>query len=387
MQNLDWRPNIRALGMLMAGLLAAFLLIEHGLFRFVLVPDDGVGVVSIRGVARYAAKARAIMRHADGSQSLVTINGDGWNSTKPVYPLAKTPGRVRVAVIGDRYVHARLVDGDKSFPEVIERELNDRGVDAEVFRFGMEDAPLSQHLQVLRREVVSFRPDIVVVNVDTEALRVGDRGWPGPDAPGGDGSKFLQLATDPVGRIIEVQPLGIKRTLADRLRGLRTVRYADALLDRGGEWCERTLRIAAKAGAGPSLDLDTSRTMRYVLLQFKRIALENGIRIVLVTNGVRDRIYAGHDPHAFQAGKHDQALAALAFELGLAHLDLHAAFARDWQQHQTRFEFPLNWQWNELGHDLAGTETARYLLRDERMLGQRPLASRSLPNTVPVSAN
>ena len=74
--------------------------------------------------------------------------------------MTKTPGVLRVAVIGDSYVHGSFVNPDQGFPEVIERELNAAGVRAEVLRFGMDGAPLSQYLHMLRREVraVPARP-------------------------------------------------------------------------------------------------------------------------------------------------------------------------------------------------------------------------------------
>jgi hypothetical protein len=48
---------------------------------------------------------------------------------------------------------------------VIERELTGAGVAAEVLRFGMDGAPLSQYLHLLRREVRAFKPDVVLVQL------------------------------------------------------------------------------------------------------------------------------------------------------------------------------------------------------------------------------
>jgi hypothetical protein len=53
----------------------------------------------------------------------------------------------------------------EGFPEVIERELTRAGVAAEVLRFGMDGAPLSQYLHVLRHEVRAFKPDVVLVQL------------------------------------------------------------------------------------------------------------------------------------------------------------------------------------------------------------------------------
>ena len=49
--------------------------------------------------------------------------------------------------------------------EILERRLQVAGLDVEVMRFGMDGAPLSQYLQMLRREVRAFKPDIVLVQL------------------------------------------------------------------------------------------------------------------------------------------------------------------------------------------------------------------------------
>ena len=142
-----------------------FAFFELVVFGMILKPDDVLPNVSINGVVRYQPNTRATFRHPDGTQSLVTINAQGWNSTKPSYERAKTPGVLRVAVIGDSYVHGSFVNPDQGFPEVIERQLNAAGVRAEVLRFGMDGAPLSQYLHMLRREVRQYQPDVVVVQL------------------------------------------------------------------------------------------------------------------------------------------------------------------------------------------------------------------------------
>src|SRR5690606_20949577 len=118
---------------------------ELVLFRYVLVPDDVLHNVTIDGVVRYVPGTRAVMRHPDRSTSLVTINADGWNSTKPAYAVARRPGVERIAVVGDSYVHGAFIDVDKGFPDVLEHELAARGRAVEVYRFGIDGAPLSQY--------------------------------------------------------------------------------------------------------------------------------------------------------------------------------------------------------------------------------------------------
>lgn len=151
--------------LLVGSLLACLLILEFVVFGLFLKPDDVLANVSRNGVVRYEPNTRPIFRHPDGRQTLVSTNAEGWNSTEPHYALARRAGGLRVAVIGDSYVHGSFVNVEEGFPEVIERELTRAGVAAEVLRFGMDGAPLSQYLHVLRREVRAFGPDVVLVQL------------------------------------------------------------------------------------------------------------------------------------------------------------------------------------------------------------------------------
>ena len=116
------------LALLAGSVLACLLFLEFVVFGLVLRPDDVLRNVSSNGVVRYQPGTQAVFRHPDGTQTRVSINRQGWNSTKPAYSEAKTPGVLRVAVVGDSYVHGSFVDTAQGFPEVIERQLNAAGV-------------------------------------------------------------------------------------------------------------------------------------------------------------------------------------------------------------------------------------------------------------------
>ena len=208
------------LAVALGSLAATLTVLELVVFGMLLKPDDVLPNVTINGVVRYMPDTAAVFRHPDGTETKVTINGDGWNSTRPSYTLARTPGRRRVAVVGDSYVHASFVDVGQGYPEVIERTLAARGHDVEVLRFGMDGAPLSQYLHMLRREVVRYRPDVVVVglihNDFDESYRM---------LKSRTGSSFLKVALDDAAAPVEVPPAEFKPGIADALRSFATFRY------------------------------------------------------------------------------------------------------------------------------------------------------------------
>ena len=183
-------------------------------------PDDVLANVSVNGVVRYLPNRRAVFRQPDGRETLVTTNARGWNSTKPDYAPAASAAALRVAVIGDSYVHGSFVNVEEGFPEVIERELNAAGVRAEVLRFGMDGAPLSQYLHMLRREVRQYQPDVVVVqlihNDFDETYRFLRTRY---------ASSFLKIGMSEAGRPVEIAPVDVKGGGSDVLRNSNTFRY------------------------------------------------------------------------------------------------------------------------------------------------------------------
>ncbi|MDX2289930.1 MAG: SGNH/GDSL hydrolase family protein [Hyphomicrobiaceae bacterium] len=347
--------------------------IETIVFGLVLKPDDVLENVTLNGVVRYQPGQQAIFRHPDGRATLVSINADGWNSTKPAYVEARQPGVQRIAVVGDSYVHGAFVDLADSFPEIIERQLNAAGQPTEVYRFGMDGAPLSQYLHMLRREVVRFRPDVVVVplihNDFDESYRLLKTRY---------ASSFLKLETSTDGGVREVAPAPFSPSLADRLRAFATFRYvyyetglylnAKDIVSRvfwGGqeEWDARFIQSAVDIRK--IADHDANRVFaRHVLAEMKALADTHGFKLLFVMDGVREAVYADKPQSAFEVGRLNALAAELTSELGLEFLDLYEAFKADWLVHGRRFEFAYDWHWNRRGNLIIASVISEKLLAD-----------------------
>jgi hypothetical protein len=374
------------LALLAASLLASLLFAEFVVFGLFLKPDDVLANVSRHGVVRYQPNTRATFRHPDGRESRVSINAQGWNSSKPDYAQTPEAGRLRIAVIGDSYVHAGFVNVEEAFPEVIERELKGAGVAAEVFRFGMDGAPLSQYLHVLRREVRAFKPDVVLIqlihNDFDESYRFLKTRY---------ASSFLKLGFDAAGGPFEIAPADFRPGMADRLRAFNTFRYLyyktnaylrlKRLVSRywwGGEEEYAPEFISSAVDARKITDhLSNRRAARYVFSQMRRLAEEDGFKLVLAMDGVRDAIYSGKGLESYEVAQLNRLAAEVAAELAIPFLDLHATFAAHYARNQQRFEFAYDWHWNELANQLVGAEIARFLRRDRdfsriRAAGARP---------------
>lgn len=356
--------------------LATLAFLELVVFGVILKPDDVLPNVSIDNVVRYKPGTHAVFRHPDGSETLATINAQGWNSTKPDYPRARTPGVLRVAVIGDSYVHGSFVNVGEGFPEVIERQLNSAGVRAEVLRFGMDGAPMSQYLHMLRREVRAFEPDIVVVmlihNDFDESYRFLKTRYT---------SSFLKLAIDESGAVTELPPADFTPGSADLLREFATFRYlyykTNAYLQL--KWMVSRLWWGGSEEYAPefissAVDIrnlaDARRNRlaaRYVLAQMQALADSDGFKLAVAMDGVREAVYAGKGPHAYEVGKLNIIARDVTAELGLPFLDLQDTFAADYARTRERFEFSYDWHWNVRANRLAGKAIARMLLTDPHL--------------------
>ncbi len=367
-----------------ASLAICFLVLECFVFRVLLLPDDVLPNVSINNVVRYMPRTDATFRHPDNRETRVRINGDGWNSVRAEYTLERTAGVARIAVIGDSYVHGAFVNTEEGFPEVLEQELAAGGQKVEVLRFGMDGAPLSQYLHMLRREVRRFTPDVVVVQLihndfDESYRALHNR----------TGSSFLKLAQAHDKRLVEIPPVDFKPGFADVLRNSATFRYLyyetnayltfkhliSALYWGGSdEWNPEFVSSAVdirNIGDHAKNRLIT----RYVMAEMKALAKRDGFKLAFAMDGVREAVYAGKPVASYEVGKLNAMARAVADELELPFLDLQEAFQQDWTQHRQRFEYAYDWHWNGRANMLVGKAIARFLRSEPRLLGRTALSS------------
>ena len=374
------------LALLTISLGALALVLEFVVFRYILVPDDVLENVTINGVVRYKPNSQATFRHPDGTTTRVTINADGWNSTKHSYSVnrALNPERTRVAVVGDSYVHGAFVNVEEGFPAILETHLNKRMGPTEVYRFGMDGAPLSQYLHVLRREVSVFKPDIVVIplihNDFDESFRFLHTRY---------ASSFMKVRAKTDGSFEEVPASPFKPGVADLARKSATFRYLyyetnlylhlKALISKyywGGKE-EFKPEFISSAVDIRNLKDDNALQIhtRYVLKQIQTHARNNGYKILFVMDGVREATYAGKSASTFDVGKLNKLAATLTGELGLPFIDLQTVFDAHYRKNAERFEFSYDWHWNKLGNKLVALSIAD-------TLEQNPTWFRSNPRTV-----
>ena len=348
------------------GSVIVFLLFcELVLFRFVLPASDVPRNAFVNDVVRYQPGQSGVWRVRDEIAAPYRINAQGWNSPQPDYPVERRPGTSRVAFVGDSFVEALQVPFDKTFAEVVGARLSAKGP-VEVQRFGVAGAPLSQYLQMIEREVVQRRPDLIVVN-----LVHNDFDESFVFKPGRYTSSFLKLKIEG-GRVTgEVAPALWRAGWLEFLRQSATARFllyrwqvrpqalVDAILGPA--------KAAGEGGYAANIDVasvlaqeaDIRVATDYLFGRLKARADAIGAKLQLVMDGDREAIYAGRS--GSPALKLNRIAAEMATKRGIAFLDLHPVFAAEWAKAGKRFEFQADAHWNEYGHQVAGTALAEAL--------------------------
>jgi hypothetical protein len=94
--------------------------------------------------------------------SFVRINSDGMRDSE--HTIAKPPGTIRIAVLGDSFAEAMHVPQEQTFWSVLGRELSACAQRRyEVLNFGVSGYGTAQELLMLRSRVWKYSPDIVLL--------------------------------------------------------------------------------------------------------------------------------------------------------------------------------------------------------------------------------
>jgi lysophospholipase L1-like esterase len=352
-------------GLIAVSLAIGLLLCELVVFRFILLASDVPANAFGNDLVRYMPNQLGVWRVKNEIAAPYAINAQGWNSGAGDYVLPRAPGVSRIAVVGDSFVEALHVPNDRSIAERLAMELGRDGMRPDVYRFAVSGAPLSQYLHMIEREVLSYRPDWIVV-----VLVHNDFDESFQFVQGRYTSSFLKLRVKD-STIAEIPPTPWRADLNEWLRHTATVRFLYYRWRVRLESIRSLLLPAARAGqeryeanveVEPVLrELPTIRlTTDYVLARLARLQQREGTRVLIAIDGVRAVIYSGRTSDILTLNRLTGELAA---RHGLSFVDLHAVFNADWAAHHRRFEFESDYHWNEYGHAVVARAIARVIAK------------------------
>ncbi|GJM03567.1 MAG: hypothetical protein DHS20C08_20680 [Rhodomicrobium sp.] len=364
------------MALLAGSLLFCFLVFEFVIFKYILKTSDPIPNTSFNNVVRYEPLSKATLYEPDGSSHTVEINQHGWNSSHKVYNELKPAGTTRIAVIGDSYVQASAVNVKEGFADVVEQQLNKDGIKAEVYRFGIDGAPLTQYLHMLRREALKYNPDIVVLQLIHNDFDESYRFLYGRYS-----SSFMKVKLQG-DTITEVAPEPYKPGTIDMLKKSSTFRYLYYqtglaltirrlinLTNGGGDKEQAAPVTEPKHGFIQSAvdvrnitEMDKIRRVTaYTFKELVKLQKKHGFKLLIAMDPVREAIYTGKPSSEYEANRLNEIAMDEALKNNIAFLDLGTAMRADYKANEKKFEFPWDWHWNKQGNQIAGQAIAAKL--------------------------
>ena len=287
--------------------------------------------------------------------NVVKVNNFGFVSNIDYDEESTTP---LLAIIGDSYVEALMVPTDETGGAKLAELL---GGIARVYTFGKSGAPLSQYLIYAEYARDTFSPDamaIVVVSNDFDrSLTKYTSSSPSWHrfVENHDGALELvryDFSPSWKHRAVRKSALAMYLTANLKLKELRL------------PWGSRG-QAAVKGTAGdtrlnedPRAAARITDSKRAVDEFFSQLPTRSGLstsRIALVVDGLRPEVYEDSQPNSSQGRPFDvmrRYLMDAADSKGYVVIDMQPIFMNHYKTNGNRFEFPNDFHWNSLGHEL-----------------------------------
>ena len=348
----------------------SFLFLEFVVFRFILIAADIPRLDFVDGIVKFEPNQRGVWRVKDEVKASYNINANGWNSIHNQYDMHKATSKYRIAIIGNSFVQAFQVDFDKSLAEQLESRLGKERF--EVIRFGIRGAPMSQYLHMLRKEVMAYQPDLVVV-----ILGHNDFSESYQYKQGRDTSNFLKIKIENGIVSEEVQPkqfqkqwytLIIENSATWRYLAVRQkVRFEtlrDLILGQKVANEEYQANIPVS-----TIDIDRVNNeivTNYIFRKIKEYCNNYGVELLVVMDANRQAIYSNLDLHETEVFSLHVIAKNAAQENGIHFIDLHPVFENDFAENHKMFNFEIDAHWNVYGHQVVADTVFQYI-RDHRL--------------------
>ncbi|MEX0751906.1 MAG: GDSL-type esterase/lipase family protein [Xanthobacteraceae bacterium] len=345
-----------------ASVLVLLALCEFVVFRYIWLAGDAPRLDFVNDVVRYAPDQHGVWRVRNRIAAPYRINKQGWNSGIGDYVRERRTKTARIAVVGDSFVEALQVANTESLSEVMGRALTKSGLPAEVYRFAISGAPLSQYVHMVEREIVGYRPDWIVVIVVHNDFDESFRFMQGRYT-----SSFMKFRIENGKVTGDLPPIPWRPGPIEMLRQTATARFLlyrwqvrpqaliDLLLPRPAGAAEDPWAANVEIGRVLAAHREIAAVTDHATARLAALARGIGARLLLVMDGDRQAIYRGAGSPALALNR---ILADAAERHGIAFLDLHPVFAAHWAAHRRRFDFDTDGHWNEQGHAIVGNAIA-----------------------------
>lgn len=346
------RNALKNFGLALGSLLLTFLLLEIVLALFCEVTDDLQYQASPGGGLRLRPNQQGVYVREGGSggdyiAARFRVNNVGFNNGRD-YTRERRQAPIRVAVVGDSFVEALQVEVDRSFSQIMELELQERGIDVEVYSFGVSGFGTSQVLHLVQETVLSYSPDFLIYLFipndlgDSSAYRGRSRWTPQYDLD--SGGDLVQLPH-------RTYKLPAWRQLVKHSRLFRYLYYqrrlSEVIRSRGQP--PPAERPSPGSGASNPQREQAWLVVEELLSRLDESLQQNRVPWLLVWQGEADLDF-------YRDVRTE--LESIARRRELPYYDLSVDFAQDYAGHARRYRFRRDGHWNRAGHAVAGVGLA-----------------------------
>ena len=356
------------------GILVA--LLEGVVFRWLLLPSDLPLLQETtpeKAVLKYISNQTGTYRKRDEISAQYSINSNGWNSGRQEYLHPEGVDRRSICIIGDSYIEAFQVRFDQSVAERLEGKLKEAGQKVPVFRFGLSGAPLSQYLFILENEVLTYQPEVVIINLVHNDFHESVQGTGGSYDRG-----FSRFAYDQDHKMSITQPAVYERDAIWWIKTSALFRYFRvrqevdftrarkalvAFFDKGKADREREVSANISLQRG-TLDIVEDVT-RFAFSRIKALSTEHKFRPIFLVDGDRSEIMSSVNsglPSRVKTKEINELVVKIANDLSLEVIDLWPILERDYREKRERLTFEHDGHWPPHVHDLVANTLAAVLI-------------------------
>lgn len=275
------------------------------------------------------------------------INNMGWNSPMDY---KKTDKKV-IAVVGSSYVTALEVDCDKRYPYLLQEQL---GKDYEVYAFGHQGAPVSQHLWISRYVDKYFNPDILIFDIANESL--GCSAFESRREP-----QYLTLSVDEKGVVTENTP---RPNCSFRQYNPYKKVFLKSAFFRYLFFNLKLNNYHKNLGKKPIQISDTGKLKsREAIAEylFRQIKQENQNKRIIFMIIPTSQIVYDHTVNDEEFNSFRKLVQAMASKYNMEVFDLTLPMQEDYKKNNKKFEFGIDSHWNKYGHNLVASLLREYL--------------------------
>jgi hypothetical protein len=288
----------------------------------------------------------------------------------------KPEGTFRIVVLGDSFTEALQVPLEKTYPKIIEEELNKReGFPVEVISLGRSGAGTKKSLDILKEMGLRFQPDLVLMQfLSNDLIDNSPRLNREKKNQEERKKKYIPSLGEAYHRFLWVKPSRFNQLAALKLariyQGLEVAKFSDQ--DKYG-FTHLSMLIFAEEYS--DLWVKPWRTTQRYILQSEELSRDNLAKFVLISFPGMWRIGSLKEMNRriktvsrealnyhWDFNKTDRILRDFCQKKGMAFLSLLPEFRESYRASHQRLHFAYDMHLNERGHRVAAAAILKYIL-------------------------